>query len=112
MLRHHPESNQRTRGKPMDYIQQQLDELNKRIDELKELTLDPEMADLAKAEIEELEKQKLELEQSASTPMSSPSESTNTQASDGINSDVAILEIRSAAGGDEAGLFAGDLLRM
>ena len=28
------------------------------------------------------------------------------------NPNVAILEIRSAAGGDEAGLFAGDLLRM
>ena len=29
-----------------------------------------------------------------------------------INANAAIMEIRSAAGGDEAGLFAGDLLRM
>src|SRR3982750_1846861 len=31
---------------------------------------------------------------------------------DEVNPNIAIMEIRSAAGGDEAGLFAGDLYRM
>ena len=97
----------------MDYIQQQLVELDKRISELKELLNDPEMADLANEEIKELEAQKVELEESASTPMSAPEkEVDSTPASDGVNPNVAVLEIRSAAGGDEAGLFAGDLLKM
>src|SRR3989344_3473033 len=101
------------RRHPMDYIQQQLVELDKRISELKELLNDPEMADLANEEIKELEAQKVELEESASTPMSAPEkEVDSTPASDGVNPNVAVLEIRSAAGGDEAGLFAGDLLKM
>ncbi len=96
----------------MYYIQQQLLEIDRRIEELKELLTDAEMSDLAQAEILELEKQKLELEQSASTPMESHSETNETPASDGVNPNIAILEIRSAAGGDEAGLFAGDLSKM
>src|SRR5207237_10385226 len=68
--------------------------------------------ELASQEIADLEKQKKELEQSASTPMTS-SDSTETLTTDSsINPNIAILEIRSAAGGDEAGLFAGDLCRM
>jgi peptide chain release factor 1 len=43
-----------------------------------------------------------------SSDVSEPSHSPDSS----INPNVAILEIRSAAGGDEAGLFAGDLLRM
>lgn len=74
----------------MDYIREQLDQLNNKIEGIKPLLSDPEMAELAQAEIKQLERQKEQL-----TPMS-----------------TAILEIRSAAGGDEAGLFAGDLTRM
>ncbi len=98
----------------MDYIQQQLAQIDQKIEELKLLLDDPELSELAKAEIEELEKQKKELEQSASTPMgpADSEETTNTVANDGINPNIAILEIRSAAGGDEAGIFAGNLLRM
>lgn len=98
-----------------DYLQQQTEELEKKIEDLKLLLEDPELSDLAKLEIEELEKQKLELEQSASTPMSdnaASAESSQTPISDGVNPNIAIVEIRSAAGGDEAGLFAGDLYRM
>lgn len=100
----------------MDYIQQQLDNIDKRIAELKELLLDADLADLAKSEINELEKQKLELQASAATPMLHlPGEDTGETASthlEGVNPNIATLEIRSAAGGDEAGIFAGDLLRM
>lgn len=100
-----------------EYIQQQLQEIDSRIEELKELmNNDPELSSLAQTEIADLEKQKIELEQSASTPMSSDSsdstDSAETLISSGINPNIAIMEIRSAAGGDEAGLFAGDLYRM
>ena len=67
-----------------------MDEIDRKIEENKLLLSDPELRDLALAEIEKLEKQKTILQ---------PDE-------------VAILEIRAAAGGEEAGLFAEDLLRM
>lgn len=94
----------------MDYLKQQLEEINTQIEENKILLSDPELAPLAKVEIQDLEKQKQELEQSAYTPMEKESE--DNSAVESINPNVAILEIRAAAGGDEAGLFAGDLLRM
>lgn len=94
-----------------DYIQQQISDLDQRIEELKELAQDPEMSELAKSEIEDLEKQKQELADSANQSMSGDDYESDSLDSD-INPNVAIMEIRSAAGGDEAGLFAGDLLRM
>lgn len=72
---------------------------------------DPELSNLAQAEIDDLENQKQSLIDSASTPMESDSEEEDDYFED-INPNVAVIEIRSAAGGDEAGLFAGDLLRM
>lgn len=99
----------------MDYLKQQLEEIDNRIEEIKPLLDDPEMAPLAKEEIAELEKQKEELQQSADTPMAHlPGEDTAATSLhlEGVNLNVAMLEIRSAAGGDEAGIFAGDLLRM
>src|SRR5689334_11086883 len=93
-----------------DYLKQQLEQINQKITESKELLKDPDLKDLAEMEIEDLKRQKEELEQSALTPMSADSE--EDYADDEVNPNVAILEIRSAAGGDEAGLFAGDLLRM
>lgn len=93
-----------------DYLQQQITELDQRIAELKEMLQDPEMAELVSAEIADLEKQKQELSDSASQSMSSGDEYEDEDSD--INPNVAIMEIRSAAGGDEAGLFAGDLLRM
>ncbi|OGE44197.1 peptide chain release factor 1 [Candidatus Daviesbacteria bacterium RIFCSPLOWO2_01_FULL_39_12] len=94
----------------MDYIQQQLKQIDRKIEELEKLLDDPELKELAQSEIEEFKKQKIELEKSSSTPM----ESENLQPETGgpLDQNVAILEIRSAAGGDEAGIFANDLLRM
>ena len=94
----------------MDYIQQQLQQIDKKIQELKLLLSDPEIAPLVKVEIALLEEQKAQFEQSASTPGTQTSPDSPTGSS--VNPDIAILEIRSAAGGDEAGIFAGDLLRM
>lgn len=95
-----------------DYIQQQIQELDQRIADIEPLLEDPEMSQLAKDEISELEKHKQELLDSASTPMKNESTDSSSPTLSGIKPNVAILEIRSAAGGDEAGLFAGDLLRM
>lgn len=99
-----------------DYLNQQINDIDRRIQEVSELLSDPEMADLAKVEIEDLEKQKEELKSSA---FSLPAGQTGHQSSDDMNWDedevnpnVATIEIRAAAGGDEAGLFASDLLRM
>ncbi len=95
----------------MDYLKQQLEDLDNRIEEVKKLLSDPDLGTLAQAEIQDLEAQKQELKNSASTPMESDQENT-VNPGDGVNPNIAMLEIRSAAGGDEAGLFAGDLLRM
>lgn len=96
-----------------DYLKEQLNDIDKKVAELKELLSDADLADLAKSEIDELEKQKLELQASAATPMSRSEESSPpSKEPSGINPNIATLEIRSAAGGDEAGIFAGDLLRM
>lgn len=99
-----------------EYLKQQVGLIDYAIKESAKLLSDPDMAILAQEEIDELEKKKRELLESANTPMGTTSPDTEGSAdyydTGGINPDVAILEIRSAAGGDEAGLFAGDLLRM
>ena len=92
----------------MDYIQQQISDIDRRIEENKLLLSDPDVGELAQAEIAELEKQKEALQTSANTSK----ESGPTFEVSSVNPNIAILEIRSAAGGDEAGIFAGDLLRM
>lgn len=94
-----------------NYLEQQLAEIDKKIEENKLLLEDPELAELAQGEIDELEKQKIELQDSAATSMDA-GDSEEDWDEDEVNPNVANLEIRSAAGGDEAGLFAGDLVRM
>jgi len=82
-----------------DWQKQQIDQLDKKIEETEKLTLDPDLIDMAKTEIGKLKAQKAQLE-----------EANDKEEAVGHNN--LILEIRAAAGGDEAGLFAGDLLRM
>lgn len=96
-----------------DYLAQQIKDLDRKIEDNKGLLADPELAELAHAEITRLEQEKAEL----SSVIASPEGAWQSQTQDGIASatprnDACILEIRSAAGGDEAGIFAGDLLRM
>ena len=96
-----------------DYIKRQIAEIDEKIQENKTLLSDPELEGLAMAEIQRLEKEKQELEKSAKIPMDKDTSGVDYIDTSGTsNSNVAILEIRSAAGGDEAGIFAGDLLRM
>lgn len=73
------------------------------IEENKELLNDPEYKDLAKEEINNLEKEKVNLTNQLEILLLPKDEN------DGKN---IIMEIRGAAGGDEANIFAGDLFRM
>ncbi len=87
-----------------DYLQKQINEIDKKIEEARQLaSADPSMAELAQEEIRKLEEQKSNIEKSLITDHS-PLITNN------VNS--VIVEIRAAAGGDEAGLFAQDLARM
>jgi len=85
----------------MEYLKKQIEELNRKIEEAQKLLADPSMKRLAEEEIERLQEQKQELEQSLQVAPSSLGETKTI-----------IMEIRAAAGGDEAGLFATDLYRM
>jgi len=71
--------------------------------EVLETEKDPDFRELAKSEIEELQPKKEQLEEHIKQMLipKDPTDSKN-----------AILEIRAGAGGDEASIFAGDLLRM
>src|SRR3990167_5525593 len=86
-----------------DYLKKQIEEIETKIAEAKKLAEDLSMADLAHDEIAALEKQKSDLTKAAAR------QSTDYELS---TTNSIILEIRSAAGGDEAGLFAADLLKM
>src|SRR3989344_7792136 len=98
-----------------DYLQEQINLIDQKIAENKLLLEDPELGPLAQTEIVELEKQKEQLAiagPEGAWQSSSDNNPTKIASDQGPRNDVALLEIRSAAGGDEAGLFAGDLLRM
>ncbi|EMB7089492.1 peptide chain release factor 1 [Listeria monocytogenes] len=80
--------------------------VNEQINETKELLgekLDDEMREMAKEEFAELQKEKADLEERLKLLLvpKDPNDDKNV-----------ILEVRGAAGGDEAALFAGDLFRM
>ena len=73
------------------------------IEEAKQLVEDPEMGEMAKLELEELEPKKEELIKELEILLIPKDENDDK--------DI-IIEIRGAAGGDEANIFAGDLFRM
>ena len=82
------------------------EELNKTIEEisgLKEMSDDPDMAEIVKEELELNEKRKEELMSEIEILLIPKDENDGK--------DI-IMEIRGAAGGDEANIFAGDLFRM
>lgn len=90
-----------------EFIKNQIQEFEFKITEARKLleSNDPDLKILAAEEISELEKQKKALEESLQNMQNSSFEPEKTR-------NKIILEIRAAAGGDEAGLFAGNLLRM
>ena len=78
-------------------------EVLKGIEDTKEMLSDSELAEIAKEELHNLETQKQELEEELEVLLipKDPDDDKNV-----------IMEIRGAAGGDEANIFAGDLFRM
>ena len=73
------------------------------IEEAKEMTKDPELGEMAKEELKELEEEKTKLDGELEILLipKDPNDNKNV-----------VMEIRGAAGGDEANIFAGDLFRM
>jgi peptide chain release factor 1 len=87
-----------------DYRYTQIQELEQKIEETRQLLGDPAMSDLAKEEIAVLETQKKELEESI--------EASNKKDQDNYDNRNIMLEVSGAAGGDEAKLWAEELLQM
>ena len=73
------------------------------IESTKEMIKDPDLGEMAKEELKSLEEEKEELDKELEVLLipKDPNDSKNV-----------IMEIRGAAGGDEANIFAGDLFRM
>jgi peptide chain release factor 1 len=87
-----------------DYREIQIQELEKKIAETQELLQDPTLSDLATQEIQELETQK----QTILDTM----QGEDTSLADSFDNRNIILEVKGAAGGDEAKIWADELIRM
>jgi len=88
----------------MRYLKEQIEEIDRKIAEARKLLSDPSLAALTEEEIKKLEEEKRLLQSSIEQRGSS----ANTE----LDTHNVIVEIRAAAGGNEAGLFAADLYRM
>jgi len=95
------------------FLDQELQRLDQQIAENQQLLSDPQMAELARAEIQNLEQAKADLINSQGNP--TPDDNDNLTGNSKLeteNSNIAIVEVRPAAGGEEAKIWAADLLRM
>ncbi|MBI2074591.1 MAG: PCRF domain-containing protein [Candidatus Levybacteria bacterium] len=92
------------------YLLVQIEELDKKIKETESLLQDPELSPMAKEEIQKLTQQK-EVLQNALKALNQETATTS-----GGNSDLdernVILQVSGAAGGEEAKIWAQDLIRM
>lgn len=86
-----------------DYRYVLIANLEKQIEETKSLMTDPAMAELAHLELTRLENEKKQLQESIKE---------NESEEDSYDQRNVILEMKGAAGGDEAKLWGEDLLRM
>ena len=84
-----------------DYRLTQIQELEAKIQDTKLLLMDPEMSDLAQIELDDLESQKKALEESMQASDASSNEGD-------LDTRNVILEVKGAAGGDEAHLAPAD----
>jgi peptide chain release factor 1 len=87
----------------LDYRQTQILEIEKRIEETRSLLSDPTLSELAALEIKELESQKRALEESIKYQGTKE---------DDLDDRNVILEVKGAAGGEEAKLWKKELLQM
>jgi peptide chain release factor 1 len=98
-----------------DFFEGEIAKLTKQIEEsskVLETEQNDELQNLIKDEIESLATQKSELEKTLATINGDYSSEGSDDSEIEIHPNVAELEIRSGTGGEEAGLFAGDLYRM
>lgn len=93
----------------MNPFQQQLDELEHKIQENLALAQDPELGALAQEELNSLQEQKKALEEAAEALSSAKSRNATSSALTFFN---CTMEIRPGAGGDEAKIWCTDLMRM
>jgi peptide chain release factor 1 len=87
------------------YLKPQIDIIDQKIQEAKFFLEDPQMSDIAKEEIQKLEDQKKNI-------IDAVTKSEDTEEGQDLNPNIAIVEIRGAAGGEEAKIWGTDLLRM
>lgn len=89
--------------KPLIETYQKYQKIQEDLQGNRELLKDPELGEMAKEEIPKLESQLVDLEEQLKILLlpKDPNDDKNI-----------FIEIRAGAGGDEAGLFAADLLRM
>jgi peptide chain release factor 1 len=92
-----------------DQLQDQLKTIETQMSEVRELLADPGLAEMAQAELDSLQKQHDALKSSIDAVEGNFEKDTPLESMDQSN---AIMEIRGGTGGDEAKLFAEDLLRM
>lgn len=88
-----------------DYRQVQILELDKKIEETKPLLEDSSLAEMAKKEIEDLEKQKQEI-------LKTYENKSEEKTEESLDERNVIIQISGAAGGEEAKLWGEELLRM
>ena len=88
-----------------DYRKIQLLEIDKKIEETKLLLSDPQMSELAKEELTNLEIQKLDI-------LATYENTVEAATTEDLDQRNVILEISGAAGGDEATLWGKEILRM
>lgn len=86
-----------------DYRQTQVQEIDKKIEEAKTLLEDPSLEELAEKEIADLEAQKKVLEEALNK---------DADSGDSLDDRNVIMEVKGAAGGEEAKLWKEELLRM
>lgn len=94
----------------MNPFSAQIEQLEAKLVATRLLLTDPELASLAEAELTELETQ-LRLLQEASLQFANPSQESQA-ASEGLEKANCTIEFRPGTGGDEAKIWANDLLRM
>lgn len=89
--------------------QVQLDQLEAQITETKSLLSDPEMAELAQLELDRLHAELVQLQEVSAQLEQVMSGDSEPETSEHVN---ATFEFRPGAGGDEAKIWAADLMRM
>lgn len=89
---------------------EQITFLDQKISDTKLLLDDPELAKLAQTELEDLERQKNEL--LAAAEQLEQGSNTSEQSAPGQSPTNCLMEFRPGTGGDEAKIWANDLMRM